>query len=176
MSERLALRGWRDEDVDPFAALCADPAVMRFVGRGEPLDRAQAEASLAAIRDHWIRHGFGLWAAEERANGELAGFIGLAMLNDRSGEVEIGWRLRRAAWGRGLATEGAMEARDHAFGELDLPRLVALVHPENTASLRVAEKLGMSRDRERTNRYGRPEIVYEGVRPLESPPLKGSDP
>jgi RimJ/RimL family protein N-acetyltransferase len=161
VSERLALRGWRDGDVEPFAALCADPLVMRFVGRGEPLDRAQAEASLAGIRGHWIRHGFGLWAAEERASGELAGFVGLALVNDRSGEVEIGWRLRRTAWGRGLATEGAEEVRDRAFGELGLPRLVALVHPDNAASLRVAEKLGMSRRRERSNRYGRREVVLE---------------
>jgi len=162
---RLALRGWREDDARPFAELCADPEVMRFVGRGEPLDRAQAEASLAVIRDHWVRHGFGLWAAEERESGELAGFIGLARVNDRSGEVEIGWRLRRESWGRGLATEGALTARDHAFGEVGLPRLVALIHPENAASIRVAEKLGMAAERTRVNRYGRPEVVYA----LEAP-------
>jgi RimJ/RimL family protein N-acetyltransferase len=160
MTERLALRGWRDEDVEPFAALCADPRVMRFIGRGQPQDRAQAEASLAAIRGHWVRHGFGLWAAEEPEGGELAGFIGLARLNDRSAGVEIGWRLRREAWGRGLATEGARAARDHAFGELGLPRLVALVHPDNAASIRVTEKLGMTFGRTRTNRHGTPERVY----------------
>jgi RimJ/RimL family protein N-acetyltransferase len=157
---RLILRGWRDEDVEPFAALCADPRVMRWVGRGDPQDRAQAEASLAAIRAHWVRHGFGLWAAQERDTGEFAGFVGLARLNDRSGDVEIGWRLRREAWGRGLATEGAVAARDHAFGDLGLVRLVALVHPENAASLRVVDKLGMSLERGRTSRRGTPELVY----------------
>jgi RimJ/RimL family protein N-acetyltransferase len=164
-TERLLLRGWRDEDLEPFVALCADPRVMRWVGRGRPQDRAQAEASLQAIRDHWVLHGFGLWVAQERATGELAGFVGLARLNDRSGGVEIGWRLRRESWGRGLATEGALVARDHAFGELGLTRVVALVHPENAASIRVAEKLGMRFERERRSRHGTPELVYTGEPP-----------
>jgi RimJ/RimL family protein N-acetyltransferase len=159
-TERLRLRGWRDEDLQPFAALCADPRVMRWVGRGEPQDRAQAEASLQAIRDHWMRHGFGLWAAEERASRELAGFVGLARLDDGSRDVEIGWRLRRGAWGRGLATEGALAAREHAFDELGLARLVALVHPENAASIRVVGKLGMTFERERVSRHGTPVRVY----------------
>ena len=159
-TEHLLLRGWRDEDLEPFVALCADPRVMRWVGRGEPQDRAQAEASLQAIRDHWVRHGFGLWAAEERANDELAGFVGLARLDDGSRDVEIGWRLRREAWGRGLATEGALAAREHAFGELELARLVALVHPENAASIRVVGKLGMTLERERVSRHGTPVLVY----------------
>jgi RimJ/RimL family protein N-acetyltransferase len=159
-TERLLLRGWRDEDLEPFVAMCADPRVMRWVGRGEPQDRAQAEASLQAIRDHWMRHGFGLWAAEEKETGELAGFVGLARLDDRSGDVEIGWRLRHESWGRGLATEGALAAREHAVAELGLTRLVALVHPENTASLRVVDKLGMSFERERVSRHGTPVLVY----------------
>jgi RimJ/RimL family protein N-acetyltransferase len=140
--------------------MCADPRVMRWVGGGGPQDRAQAEASLQAIRDHWVRHGFGLWAAEEKETGELAGFVGLARLGDRSGDVEIGWRLRHEAWGRGLATEGALAARDHAVAELGLTRLVALVHPENVASLRVVEKLGMSFERRRVSRHGTPVLVY----------------
>jgi RimJ/RimL family protein N-acetyltransferase len=159
-TDRLLLRGWREEDIEPFVALCADPRVMRWVGRGRPQDRAQAEASLQAIRDHWVRHGFGLWAAEEQASRDLAGFIGLARLDDGSGDVEIGWRLRREAWGRGLATEGALAARERAFGELGLTRLVALVHPENAASLRVIDKLGMTFERERTSRHGTPVRVY----------------
>jgi RimJ/RimL family protein N-acetyltransferase len=159
-TDRLLLRGWRDADAGPFAALCADPAVMRFVGRGRPQDRDEAELALAVIRDHWVRHGFGLWAAQERAGGELAGFVGLARLEDGSGDVEIGWRLRRAAWGRGLATEGALAARDHAFGELGLARVVALVHPDNAASVRVIEKLGMTLERRRRSHHGTPVAIY----------------
>jgi RimJ/RimL family protein N-acetyltransferase len=159
-TERLVLRGWRDEDVEPFAALCSDPRVMRWVGRGVPQDRAQAEVSLAVIRDHWARHGFGLWAAQERATEEFAGFVGLARLDDRSGEVEIGWRLRRESWGRGLATEGALAAREHAFGELGLSRLVAQVHPDKRPSIRVVDKLGMAFERRRTSRHGTPVLVY----------------
>jgi RimJ/RimL family protein N-acetyltransferase len=159
-TERLALRGWRDEDLEPFVALCADPAVMRWVGAGAPQDRREAEAAFVHVRDHWARHGFGLWAAEERESGELLGFVGLARLPDGSGDVEVGWRLRPDAWGRGLATEGALAARDHAFGELGLSRLVALVHPENEASLRVIDKLGMSLERQRTSRHGTPVLVY----------------
>jgi RimJ/RimL family protein N-acetyltransferase len=159
-TERLLLRGWRDEDLAPFVALCADPRVMRWIGRGRPQVREEAEAALSVLRGHWARHGFGLWAAEERASGELAGFIGLVRLDDGTGDVEIGWRLRREVWGRGLATEGARVARDHAFGELGLPRLVALVHPENAPSLRVIEKLEMTLERRRTSRHGTPVLVY----------------
>jgi RimJ/RimL family protein N-acetyltransferase len=81
-------------------------------------------------------------------------------LDDGSRDVEIGWRLRRDAWGRGLATEGALAAREHAFGELGLARLVALVHPENAASIRVVGKLGMTLERERISRHGTPVLVY----------------
>lgn len=159
-TERLLLRGWRDEDIEAFVALCADPRVMRWVGRGVPQVREEAEAALAVVRDHWARHGFGLWAAQERATGELAGFVGLARLDGGSGDVEIGWRLRRGAWGRGLATEGALAARDHAFAELGLLRLVAHVHPDNEASLRVVRKLDMTLERRRTSRHGTPVLVY----------------
>jgi RimJ/RimL family protein N-acetyltransferase len=160
-TERLVLRPWRDADAGAFASLCADPRVMRWVGRGGPLVRRDADASLAAIRDHWTRRGFGLWAAEEKAAPrEFAGCVGLNTLPHGPRDVEIAWRLRGEAWGRGLATEGARFAATHAFAELGLPRIVALVHPGNAASLRVIEKLGMTEERRTTSRHGTPVVVY----------------
>jgi RimJ/RimL family protein N-acetyltransferase len=106
-------------------------------------------AFYATVSEHWERHGFGFWAAEstepEHA-GALLGFIGYGyptFLPTLAGCVEIGWRLSRRAWGRGLATEGATAARDHAFDVLGLEQLISIIHPENERSRRVATKLGM---------------------------------
>jgi RimJ/RimL family protein N-acetyltransferase len=148
-TERLVLRRWRAGDLDPYAAICADPVVMRYVGGGEARTREEAAAELAHIDAHWERHGWGLWAAELRETTELIGFIGLAeptFIPELIGSVEVGWRLGRAHWNRGLATEGARAALDAAFGELELEQVVSLIHPENVASVRVAEKLGMRDD------------------------------
>jgi len=98
-------------------------------------------------RDHWAAHGHGLFAAESREDGSLLGFVGVAyptFLPELAHRPELGWRLARRAWGRGLATEGATAARDWALGELGMPDLISIIHPENAASRRVAEKLGLT--------------------------------
>src|SRR3954452_11351550 len=146
-TDRLVLRRWRPaEDLDAFAALCADAEVMRFIGTGRPLTRAQAAGVLAAIDGHWDDHGFGLWAVEE--DGAALGFAGLAVpsfLPAILPAVEVGWRLARPAWGRGLATEGARASVRHAFEELELEAVISIIDPDNARSIRVAEKLGMRR-------------------------------
>src|SRR5437868_6305216 len=93
---------------EPFADLCADPEVMEFIGG--PVPRAVADEVSARIEDHWNTFGFGLWAATERTSGRVAGFVGACRamwLPGYEHETELGWRLARWAWGRGLATEGA---------------------------------------------------------------------
>lgn len=142
-TERLLLRRWHADDRAPFAALCADPEVMRFVGDGRPLDAEAADASIERFERHWDEHGFGLWAVEE--DGVLRGFCGLAIpafLPAILPAVEVGWRLERAAWGRGLATEAARAAVAWGFAELGLAQVVAVIAEGNARSERVARKLG----------------------------------
>ena len=154
-TERLVLRPWRAADAEPFAALNADPEVRRFVGDGRPLTRAESDAELESITAHWDRHGFGLWCAAARVEPDRAlGFVGLAIpsfLPAVLPAVEVGWRLARPVWGRGLATEGARAALAEAFGPLALARVIAIVYPANVASLRVAAKLGMRRVSDRVH-------------------------
>lgn len=171
LTARLELRPWRDEpgDLDAYAALCADPDVMRFIGEGVPLDRAQAAAQLTRFADHWRRHGFGLRAAMLRDSGEIAGFVGVARAGQpgvRPGDVEIGWRLARRHWGRGLATEGAVAVRDHAFAQLRLARLVAFVRPANAGSIAVMGKLGMAPLKNATCSFGQPMRIFALDNPL----------
>jgi RimJ/RimL family protein N-acetyltransferase len=163
VTERLVLRRPRDADLEAFALLCADTEVMRYIGTGRPLDRGTAERSFAIIQSHWARHGSGLRSAISRDDGEYLGFVGLAVVPGRSvagGETEIGWRLRRAAWGRGYATEGAVAVRDQALGELGIGSLVSLIQPGNEASARVAEKLGMRPDGHGRGAHGESVVVY----------------
>jgi len=125
----------------------ADPEVMRYVGRGRPLTRAQSDELVDAIEAHWERHGFGLWCAAPRDDPDTCiGFVGLAIpsfLPAVLPAVEVGWRLARSTWGRGLATEGARASLAHAFGPLALKSVISIIDPDNERSIRVAEKLGM---------------------------------
>jgi RimJ/RimL family protein N-acetyltransferase len=146
-TERLILRRFRRTDRAPFAELNADPEVMRYIGDGRTLPRAQSDELVDAIEAHWAQHGFGLWCAAPReAPDECIGFVGLAIpsfLPAVLPAVEVGWRLARPAWGRGLATEGAKASLDHAFGALELASVISVIDPDNERSVRVAEKLGM---------------------------------
>lgn len=141
---RLVLRRWRDADRAPFADQNADPEVMRHFA--SVLDRAGSDAMVDRILAHWERHGWGPWAAELRATGEFAGFLGLLVprfpLPGEPG-VEVGWRLGRAHWGHGYATEGGRAALEMGFGELGLQEIVAVTALGNERSKRVMERLGM---------------------------------
>jgi RimJ/RimL family protein N-acetyltransferase len=146
-TERLMLRPWRPADRAPFAAMNADPEVMRYVRDGSPMTHEQSDELVDAIEAHWERHGFGLWCAAPLDDPDACiGFIGLAIpsfLPAVLPAVEVGWRLARPAWGRGLATEGARAALAHAFGPLALNSVISVIDPNNERSIRVAEKLGM---------------------------------
>ncbi len=144
-TERLLLRRPRIEDAEAFAIVNSDPEVARFVSKTGPLTRVASDLLLRGMINHWDDHGFGLWMAELLQSGEVIGFVGLAhplSLPALSAEVEVGWRLGRAHWGRGLATEGGAEAVRAAFGEHGLKRLVCIIDRDNVASLGVARKLG----------------------------------
>ena len=140
-TERLRLRMFRESDLDVYARLCADPEIMRYLGEGKPLTRAEAWRSMAGILGHWQLRGYGLWAVEERATGTLIGRIGHIYPEGWPG-FELGWMLDRAAWGKGYATEGARRALEYAFDEVGREHVISLIRPANVASIRVAERLG----------------------------------
>src|SRR5215218_954991 len=147
-TERLLLRDWQRSDDAPFAALNADPEVARYLGG--PMRRDQSDDLVSRIRAHWRQQGFGLYAAEVKESGAFIGFIGLAIpsfLPAVLPAVEVGWRLAREHWGKGYATEGARASLAHGFEEPGLRQIVALIDPDNTASIRVAQRLDMTPDR-----------------------------
>lgn len=148
VTERLVLRRWRPGDAVPLAAINGDPRVMRYIGRGATLGRALSDEQLVRFEREWDERGYGIWAVEERERpGVLVGFCGLTVpmfLPAVLPAVEVGWRLAVDAWGRGIATEAARVALAFGFEEIGMREIVAIVHPANERSLRVAAKLGMT--------------------------------
>ena len=141
------MRHWTREDREPFAALNADPEVMRFYP--SVLSRRESDAAADRMERGFADRGFGLYAAELRETGCFIGYIGLSVPGFEAHFtpcVELGWRLAAAHWNRGLATEGARAVVRHAFQDLGLPSLVAFTAAANTPSRRVMEKLGMGYD------------------------------
>jgi RimJ/RimL family protein N-acetyltransferase len=147
-TQRLALRMWRDADLDAFAAMNADLEVMRYIADGSGLDRAGSAEFLTRLRAAWSAHGFGRWAVERRTDRAFAGFCGVGFVSwspELAGEPEIGWRLPRALWGQGYATEAAIASRDDFFATTEYDHLISLADPANVASIRIMRKLGMRR-------------------------------
>jgi ribosomal-protein-alanine N-acetyltransferase len=146
-TERLTLRRWRPGDREPFAALNADPEVMRhFPAR---LSRAESDAFVDRIEARFEQDGWGLWALEETRSGAFAGFTGLARATFEAHftpALEVGWRLARTAWGRGYATEAARASVAFAFRELAAEEVVAFTAAGNQRSRAVMERIGMTRD------------------------------
>jgi RimJ/RimL family protein N-acetyltransferase len=146
-TERLVLRGWREDDLDELARLNADPRVVRYLTPGgRAMSREETEAQLERFRRHWREHGFGIWAVDERETGRLVGRIGLSYHRLWPDEPELGWKLDPTVWGRGYATEAGAAGLAYAFETLRVPRVVSIIHPENEPSIRVAERLGFSVD------------------------------
>jgi RimJ/RimL family protein N-acetyltransferase len=142
---RCLLRAWRDDDLEPFAALNADPRVMEHFP--ELLSREQTAQLIGRLRAHFDKHGFGPWALE--VEGQCAGFVGLHVPSFEAHFtpcVEVGWRIAHAFWGRGYATEAAREALRHGFETLALGEIVAMTVPANRRSRSVMDKLGMRHD------------------------------
>lgn len=142
-TERLRLRNC---DREPFAQLNADPCVMEFFPKR--LAREESDAMVDRIEEHFRSKGFGLYAAELRSDGRFIGYVGLHTPTFKAHFtpcVEIGWRLARDVWGQGLATEGARAVVRHAFEDLSLDEIVSFTVPANQRSIRVMEKIGMTR-------------------------------
>lgn len=149
-TDRLLLRPFEPADTEAYAAIRARPEIARFLLGGEAAaSRAHevAERVVTSFAGSWDGSpGYGPWAAIEKASGRLVGHVGLRLLPELGQETEILYMIDSPAWGRGYATEGAVAARDFGFGRLGLPRLIALALPDNAASIRVMQKIGMRRE------------------------------
>jgi RimJ/RimL family protein N-acetyltransferase len=143
---RLQLRRFTADDVENLVALDGDPAVMHFINGGRPTPREEIENDvLPAFLGHYERHeGYGFWAATEKSTGRFVGWFHLRPEEGAPpGEVELGYRLLRSAWGRGYASEGSRALIDKGFAELGVQRVVASTMVVNVASRRVMEKAGL---------------------------------
>jgi RimJ/RimL family protein N-acetyltransferase len=142
-TERLLLRTWVLEDAEEAFGFYADPEVMRFLGDGKPFADVEVVRERIALRTaHQEQHGYSLWAAVEKETGRLVGACGLYRL-EGGPEVEVGYHLARAVWGKGYATEGASACLQYGFQRVGLERIVGVVDPNNHASRRVLEKIGL---------------------------------
>lgn len=140
-TKRLILRGFEEEDLDTYAEMCSDSDVMRYIGTGITLSRAESWRNMTMIIGHWYLRGYGLWAVEERQTGKMIGRIGCWKPEGWVG-FEVGWMLSKAYRGKGFATEAATVAMDYAFTSLHQSRVISLIHPENLPSQRLALRLG----------------------------------
>ncbi len=143
---RLILREWRPDDWVRFKPIAADPRVIRYVGTGQVPSDEQIRTYIETARKLYRDEGFCLWPLVSRKNRELIGFCGLDHLWGGD-EIEIGYWLAPDYWGKGLATEAAQAVLEYGFDQLGLERIVAVAHPENQASIRVLQKLGMAFER-----------------------------
>ncbi|HEX3420239.1 MAG TPA: GNAT family N-acetyltransferase [Candidatus Udaeobacter sp.] len=157
-TSRLTLRPFREYDLHRLSSLMANQDFMRFSLGVYTREQTQAVLDKILSSD---RAGLpSQFAAVIRAGGKLIGYCGFFhQIVDEKNEIEIGYRLHPDYWNKGIATEGARGVRDHAFRDLELPRVISLIHPENIASRRVAEKIGMTLEKETTFR-GFPTQVF----------------
>ena len=149
-TERLILRPWKEEDLEPFAKLNADPRVMEcFVS---PLTKEKSDELARKVQKKFEEKGWGWWAVSVPGVAEFIGFIGLNSLDPSTfpvpfaPAVEIGWRLAFDHWGKGYATEGALAALEYGFKKLLLDEIVAFTTVQNVRSRKVMEKIGMTHD------------------------------
>jgi RimJ/RimL family protein N-acetyltransferase len=145
-TDRLVLRRFTEDDVDNLVELDGDPEVMRFINGGRPTPREEVENEILPrfLASYERYEGYGVWAAVEKSTGEFVGWFALHPTGDRPpDEVELGYRLRRSAWGKGYATEGSRALVEKAFAELGARVVWAETMTVNTASRRVMEKAGL---------------------------------
>ncbi|MEA1071727.1 GNAT family N-acetyltransferase [Sphingomonas sp. LY160] len=152
-TERLRLRSWTDADRDPYRRHCNRPRVMKYLGGVQEAD--ELDADVAWFVECERLYGHTLWVVDRKGDGAFLGFAGLDKLlvengevpSTLHGEVEVGWRLRDDAWGRGYATEVAHVSLEIGFRIRRFAQIFTRIHRENSASLRIATKLGFERSR-----------------------------
>ena len=164
-TERLRLRAFRADDFASFAAMYADPEVVRYTGDGRPRSEEESWSTFLVIQGHWHYLGFGAFAIEEKATGHLIGDVGFTeRKRDRGEELagvpEMGWALMASNFGKGYATEAVRAALQWGREHFGPSRVIALTTADNLASIRVAEKCGFAEFR-RALSAGRPRVYFE---------------
>ena len=148
-SDRLGFRKWTLNDLDAFADLNADKEVMEHFPKS--LTKEETKAYIFRLQKHYETHGHNYYATEIKETGEFIGFIGLAYQDfdtDFTPNIDIGWRLKKAAWGKGYATEGAKKCLDIGFNQLNLSKIIATCTKNNVNSEKVMQKIGMQKVKE----------------------------
>ncbi|MFG2679720.1 GNAT family N-acetyltransferase [Streptomyces sp. NPDC048392] len=143
---RLVLRRWLDDDLAPLSEIQADPAVTENIDDGRPYSLERTAEQIEVWEEEWDEEGFGMFAVELLGSGELAGAVGLSVAHapgEVAGQVAIGWRLGRAFWGQGYASEAAHATLEFALQDRGLDRVVAVCRTGDRASVNVLGKLGM---------------------------------
>ncbi len=143
-TERLRLRGWREDDIDVLAAIRADPEVAGWIGFPDP---ARTAESVATWVKNWERDGFGMWALEEKGSGGFIGRAGLVHHDDwvaSAHDAEIGWTLAKSAWGNGYATEAARAILDWARARGQPRQIISITRPDNVRSRAVMERIELA--------------------------------
>ena len=157
-TERLILRTWRNSDRDAAYAMACDSEVMRYL---PALTRETSDAMIDRMMAMQAEHGHTFWVAERRGDGAFLGMCGMSPAREPLVEYEIGWRLRRAAWGQGYAQEGARATLEWAWANRDMTSIVAITVPANLPSRKVMERIGMA---------------YAPAEDFEHPSLPAGDP
>ena len=155
-SERLGFRNWKDEDLEEFAKLNSDEEVMKHFPK--TLSNKEVVEFIERLKTHYEKNGFTYYATEILGSKEFIGMIGIAKQEYKTNftpAIDIGWRLKRNAWGKGYATEGAKRCIEHAFNELDIIKIISVCVVKNKKSENVMKKLGMKRKGE----FNHPEII-----------------
>ena len=142
---RLHLRQFTPGDLDELYPIFSEPEVVKYMKTGNPVSREETECALLSIIKHWAKHGFGRWAVIHKETQRLIGYGGLRNLY---GMPELVYLLDRPFWGVGLATELATACLQWGFEKRPFERVVAITRPENTASRRVMDKVGMSYEKD----------------------------
>ena len=162
-TDRLFIRPWQDGDRPAFKTMSDDPEVMRYVHGGRPYSEEEIDQFIARAARNLAEHDMCMGALVEKSSGEIVGVAGVQPLGG-SGDLEIGWWLRRDVWGRGYATEIGAAAMRHVLETLKRPRVVAIIDPGNTPSVAVVTRLGFTYDRRYTGeelKHRLPHIVVD---------------
>ena len=164
-TSRLLLRKFNENDLEPLLAIRGDPAVMRFSVSGPETREDIQTRYLPACLKRYSRDGFGQWAVVRKSDRVCVGECGICVQEvEGAREFEISYRMRRDCWGSGLATEAARACRDYGFNQAGLRRLISIIESENLASIRVAEKIGMTLQK-RASFHKIPVLIYSITNP-----------
>ena len=163
---RLYLRQFTLDDLDDLYRIYSDPEIMKYVGKGVKT-RAETETAIYTMLKHWEQNNFGMWAAVHKIDRQIIGRCGLCFL-DKTPEIELGYTLDKFYWNQGLATEASLASLRYGFEILKLEKIVAIARPENIASQRVMQKVGMKY--EKNARYYKSDVAYYSISRSQYPP------